>query len=62
MVDAIGDKYNRIKNYDKNFFNPFEKVIKNIQNLIDAGIKVRIRINFDLEKQYEILETINYLT
>lgn len=61
-VDAIGGEYNRIKNYDKDFLDPFGKVMKNIQNLINTGIKVKIRINFDPEKQYEALETMNYLT
>lgn len=61
-VDAVGDKYNKIKNYDAGFKNPFEKIMENIQKLIDNGIKVKVRINFNPEKQNEALDTMDYLT
>lgn len=60
-IDAIGNEYNRIKNYDKTIKNPFEKVMYNIHKLLLNNIKVKIRINFDPEKQGEVLETMNYL-
>lgn len=61
-VDAIGDKYNNIKNYDDGLDNPFEIVMSHIQTLLKYGIKVKIRINFDPEQQNDVLETMRYLT
>ena len=60
-IDAIGDEYNKIKNY-LNFKNPFECVMENIGSLLTASIPVKIRINFNPEKQEKVLETMNYLT
>ena len=60
-IDAIGEEYNKIKNYDKNIDDPFGKVMNNIEKLLLNDIKVKIRINFDPEKQESVLETFNYL-
>lgn len=60
-IDAVGDKYNRIKNYDKQYPDAFSLVMQNIQNALSMGINLKIRINFDPNKQDEALEIMNYL-
>ena len=60
-LDAIGDEYNCIKQYDKEYQNPFSVVTQNIETALALGISVRIRINFDPNKQNKALETMNYL-
>lgn len=60
-IDAIGDEYDRIKRYDKKYTNVFSKIMKNIEDAIELGINVKIRINFDPEKQNEAFNTMNYL-
>lgn len=60
-IDAIGEEYNRIKNYDKTIVSPFHTVIRNIENALEVGLRVKIRINFDPEKQNIALDIMNYL-
>mgnify|MGYP002797050694 FL=1 len=60
-IDAVGDEYNRIKNYDKQFKDAFSLVMRNIQEALSLGINLKIRINFDPNKQNEALEIMNYL-
>lgn len=60
-IDAIGDEYNRIKNYDKEYQDAFSLVIKNVKVALSLGIKVKIRINFDPNEQHKALDTMNYL-
>lgn len=60
-IDAIGEEYDRIKKYDKAYKDAFSKVMKNIEEAIEQGINIKIRINFDPEKQNEALNTMNYL-
>lgn len=61
-IDAIGEAYNKIKNYDSTLNNPFETVMLNIQAALNANLKIKIRINFDPEKQDIALDTMKYLT
>lgn len=61
-IDAIGAEYNKIKSYDCSINNPFDKVIDNIKIALGAGLKIKIRINFDPKKQNVALDTFNYLT
>lgn len=60
-IDAVRDEYNRIKNYDKQYKNAFSLVMQNIKTALSLGIKLKIRINFDPNKQNKALETMNYL-
>lgn len=60
-IDAVGDEYNRIKNYDKQYKDAFSLVMRNIQEALSLGINLKIRINFDPNKQNEALEIMNYL-
>ena len=51
FINAVGDEYNRIKNYDKQYQDPFSLVMQNIENALAMGIKLKIRINFDPNDQ-----------
>ncbi len=46
-IDDIGEAYNKIKNYKSpRVDDPFSLVLNNVENALNAGIKIRIRINF----------------
>ena len=61
-LDAIGDKYNKIKNFIyREDPNPFEKIIKGVDALLNKEVRVSIRINFDPTKINETIEVINYI-
>lgn len=48
-LDGTEKVYNRVKNYkDFQCKNPYLAVIKNMNELLDKGIKVAVRLNFDL--------------
>ena len=61
-LDALFENYNRIKSYiyDKNE-NAFERIVSNIELLLNAGIKVSIRINFNPEKLEDAIQTIEFI-
>ena len=47
-VDGVGETYNRIKAYVNPKTDPYETVMSNIGYMLNAGIKVTFRVNFDL--------------
>ncbi len=53
-LDGQRDTYNRVKAYVTADKNPYEHVMDNIGLLLKAGIKVSLRINFDLYNLNEI--------
>ena len=60
-IDAVGEEYNRIKNYNKDYKDAFSLVTANVETALSLGVKIKIRINFDPDKQDKALETMNYL-
>lgn len=60
-IDAVGDEYNRIKNYDAEYQDAFSLVIKNIEVALSMGTKIKVRINFNPDEQKKALDTMNYL-
>lgn len=46
-LDGTEKVYNRIKNFVNPEGSPFLKVLRNIRLLVDAGVKVNIRLNID---------------
>lgn len=47
-IDALHDEYNKIKRYiNTDCDNPFERVIHNLEEALEIGLTVRVRINFD---------------
>lgn len=61
-LDGTKDLYNKVKSYIYNDKNPFEKVIGNIDELLNHGVRVDIRLNFasynseDLKKLLLVLK------
>lgn len=58
-IDGLKTTYENIKEY--NFENAFELVINRILAIIEAGIRMQIRINYDDTNINEVLELIEYL-
>lgn len=54
-LDGTDEKYNRIKAYIDKCENPFEVVLNNINNCLNAGIKVFVRLNIDRDNGEDIL-------
>lgn len=46
-LDGTKDTYNRVKAYAEDDDNPFERVMNNIELLLQSGVRVSIRLNFD---------------
>ena len=46
-IDALGEEYNKIKDYVYTSGNPFEVVMDNIKKCLAAEVNIRIRINFN---------------
>lgn len=47
-LDGTENTYNRIKSYINASDSPYQKVLSNVGLLLDQGIKVGLRMNFDL--------------
>lgn len=60
-LDGIEQTYNRIKRYIYGEVNAFERVLRNIQLLTDAGIRVQIRLNVDKHNIEEMSELVSLL-
>ena len=54
-LDGTKDRYNKTKAYIDNCINPFEVVLNNINNCLNAGIKVSVRLNIDHNNGQDIL-------
>lgn len=52
-VDGTENSYNRIKAYISTTENPYQRVMRNIGWLLDQGIAVGLRMNFDLGNYQE---------
>lgn len=61
-LDGIEDKYNDIKRYKNVKFNPFKKVIENIESILKhSNITLTIRINASEDNIDNIESTIQYI-
>lgn len=61
-LDGTEEIYNRTKAYICAIENPYQKVIKNIELLLDAGIRVHIRMNMDVHNMENLLLLVDELT
>jgi len=48
-VDGTGEMYNRIKAFINPKDDPYQRVMRNVGILLDNGIRVGLRMNFDVE-------------
>ena len=54
-LDGLEETYNRVKDYIyQDTESPFRKVLKNIADLLDAHVKVKIRLNIDNYNKKEL--------
>lgn len=61
-MDAYGEEYNRIKNYaDRSVDNPFAVVQENLHQALALGLKVKVRINFNPDRQETAIDLMNHL-
>ena len=58
-LDGLQEEYEKIKGLGS---NSFIKVIQNIENVVNAGIKVNIRLNFDNRNIKELKKLVEYLS
>jgi len=61
-IDGTEEAYNRIKNYKGNpKHSPYKRVISNIHKLIDSGMYINIRINFDMSNCDDVINCLKEL-
>ncbi len=61
-LDGTEDVYNRCKNYiDFKNESPFKKVMENIGFLLEANIKISVRLNFDFHNADNLYKLVDYL-
>jgi len=61
-IDAIGDEYNKIKNYEKTKgSNPFNMILDNLMCSLESGISVRVRINTDPVNTAKSIDLMHFL-
>jgi len=61
-IDALHDEYNKIKRFvNSDCNNPFERVIKNLENALKTGLNIRVRINFNPLRKEKASQLMEYL-
>ena len=61
-VDALFEEYDRIKAFSTcDDSSAFVRVIGNIRSALEAGLKIRVRINFNPLEQYKAFDLMQYL-
>ena len=60
-IDAVGEEYNKIKNFIYKGVDAFETVINNIELLLNNDVYVAIRINYDPNKIENAKNTLKYI-
>ncbi len=60
-LDGLQETYNNIKNYIHSDPNPFQRVINNIEYLLNKNVAVQIRINMDSHNADELIELTDFL-
>lgn len=61
-IDGTREIYNRVKAYIyKDCVDPFERVVSNIEKLLNAGIQVHIRLNMDMHNIDDLFELCDFL-
>ena len=60
-LDGTEETYNRVKAFVYKGVNPYQTVMENIGYLLDAGVKVQIRLNMDLYNAEDLMELVEEL-
>ncbi len=60
-LDGVGEDYDRVKNYKTGGPGAFDRVLQNIRDLAAAGVRVTIRMNYDLYNLEQVRALTDYL-
>lgn len=60
-IDGIGDEYNKVKNYTLTIDDPFERIMNNIELVINANISLHLRVNYRSNTYEQVSKTMKYL-
>lgn len=60
-LDGTEQVYNKAKAFIYKEGSAFQRVIDNIEGILDAGIKVQVRMNIDMHNADNLLELVDYL-
>lgn len=60
-LDGMEEEHNRRKNYKAATGSPFLRTMENIHALLDAGVTVSLRVNFDPDNVESVKELLPYL-
>lgn len=60
-LDGLDEEYNKIKNYNLDITNPFERIMENIELVISRGISVHLRVNYKSTSYKAVHKTMSYL-
>ena len=61
-LDGTRQVYRRVKAYETDVIDPFEKVLQNIRCLLRNDIKVYIRLNIGLYNHNDIIDLVDFLS
>ena len=60
-IDGISDEYNKVKNYILTIDDPFERIMNNIELVINANISLHLRVNYRSNTYEQVSKTMKYL-
>ena len=60
-LDGMAEEYARRKQYVAGIDAPFDRVIRNLHLLTEAGIRVSVRLNLDMDNAGELYRVVDYL-
>ena len=60
-LDGTEETYNRVKAFVYKGVNPYQTVMENIGHLLDAGVRVQIRLNMDLYNAEDLMKLVEEL-
>ena len=60
-LDGTEETYNKVKAFVYKGVNPYQTVMENIGHLLDAGVRVQIRLNMDLYNAADLMKLVEEL-
>jgi radical SAM protein with 4Fe4S-binding SPASM domain len=60
-LDGTEETYNKVKAFVYKGVNPYRTVMENIGHLLDAGVKIQIRLNMDLYNAEDLMKLVEEL-
>ena len=60
-LDGTEETYNKVKAFVYKGVNPYQTVMENIGHLLDAGVRIQIRLNMDLYNAEDLMKLVEEL-